>query len=174
MLKQWSMVKIGTTASQKKLFYKLKHEQEKLKSYLDSHGMPKLIEHKIIAEKLGVKEKDVAEMELRLQGGDLSLDSPINNDETTNKFIDNIQDPSPSPEDILTQKNLTSLLLDNLDDFMNSLNERDSFILNNRILSEEPLSLQEIGKKYNISRERARQLEEKIIKNIKKFLKSKK
>lgn len=170
LLKQWSLVKIGTTASQKKLFYRLKQEQEKLKYYLDSQGVPKLLEHKIIAANLGVKEKEVAEMEKRLQGGDLSLDAHIGDDENAGRFVDTLADKNPNPEELLTEKDLGAMFNENLDEFLETLNPRDTFILQNRLLTDEPTSLQEIGNKYKISRERVRQLEEKIKKNLKNFI----
>jgi RNA polymerase sigma-32 factor len=170
MLKQWSLVKIGTTAAQKKLFYKLKQEQEKLKHYLEEEDKPRLLEHKIIAENLGVKEKDVADMEMRLQGGDLSLDAPLNEAEGAATFVDTLEDETMNAEDKLAMENLQNIFEDHLDDFMDTLNTRDQYILHSRLLSEEPVSLREIGEKYNISRERVRQLEERIKKNLKDYI----
>lgn len=170
MLKQWSMVKIGTTLAQKKLFYKLKQEQERLREYLESESNPKLLEHKIIAENLGVREKDVKEMEIRMQGGDISLDTPLGEDEKSGRLLDTIVDTTPNAEEILTKQDLQGIFNNYLDQFVETLNTRDRFILANRLMSDSPLSLQEIGDKYNISRERARQLEEKIKKNLKTFI----
>jgi len=173
MLKQWSLVKIGTTTSQKKLFYRLRQEQEKLRTYLDNEALPRLIEHKVIADNLGVKEKEVADMEIRLQGGDLSLDVQIGDDEGSSKFLDMLFDKAKNPEERIIDKDVQEIFDEHLEGYRQTLNSRDVYILEKRLLSDEPVSLQEIGKKYNVSRERVRQLEERIKNNLKDYILSK-
>jgi len=170
MLRKWSLVKIGTTAAQKKLFYKLRQEQEKLKTYLEYGNAPRLLEHKIIAKNLGVKEKEVAEMEMRMQGGDLSLDAPVGDESDSDKFLDTLKDNTPDAEETLSRNNLRAIFQETLEKYTETLSSRDRYILEKRLIAEDPVNLREIGEKYNISRERVRQLEERIKKNLKDFI----
>ena len=163
-----SQVKIGTTAAQRKLFFNLKKEADKLLAEYDR------IDTKLLAENLNVKEKDVIEMQMRLSAPDYSLDAPIKRDggESISRGA-MIASDSESAEDLLSSREEMSLFTEHLDEFKITLKGRDLEIFNNRIMAEKPLTLQEIGDRYGVSRERARQLEAKIIKNLKQFVQDK-
>ena len=160
-----SQVKIGTTAAQRKLFFNLRKEAEKLLEEYDK------VDTKLLAENLDVREKDVVEMQMRLNSPDLSLDAPVSSDEGASTHGSMIADDTLGAETILEDAQLKNIFKDTVEDFEKTLKDRDLEIFKLRILSDKPMTLQEIGDKYNISRERARQLEAKIVKNLKKFVK---
>jgi len=166
IMDNWKLVKIGTTQSQRKLFFNLAKERDKL----ISQGFSP--EPRLLAERLDVKEAEVVEMSQRLGGWELSLSSPINDDsrETYDSYI---PDPSIDIEDQLSEFQSRQLLTNKLAEFRKTLSGKEADIFDSRIIAEKPLTLQELGGKYNISRERIRQIQEKIIKNIKKWLKEK-
>lgn len=163
-----SQVKIGTTAAQRKLFYNLKKEAEKL---LSEHEKA---DPKLIAESLNVKEKDVVEMQKRLQAPDLSLDTPIGSGDSQTTKGDLISDEGLKPVDeLLASEQEKARFTRYIEEFRAQLKERDLDFLEKRILSEEPWTLQELGDKYGITRERARQIEAQIVKKLKQFVKDK-
>ena len=163
LLKQHSIVKIGTTQNQKKLFYNLEKEKRKLLA----EGEP--VTTALLSSRMDIPEKDIELMQQRLGGKDVSLDAPIDDDGGTH-LID-LQKDSSNPESELEVLELIDLLKEKIEDIKPSLNEKELAILENRVLADEPLTLQEIGDKFGITRERARQLEERLMKNIKeKFL----
>lgn len=163
-----SQVKIGTTAAQRKLYYNLRKETERLLNEYEH------VDVKLLAESLDVKEKEVVEMQQRLQYGDVSLDAPVGGD-GDESFTRGSLIPAAveSAEELALGEQLKSVFSEHIEEFTKTLTDRDLDIFQSRLLSEEPLTLQEIGDKYKISRERARQLEAKIIKNLKKFVKDK-
>lgn len=162
--KNWSLVKIGTTQAQRKLFYKLKKEKEALEKF-DLEETPKLL-----AEKLGVREKDIIEMDQRMQGRDISLDAPLSPDDDNSMRVNFIADSQGNVENLMEEKEEALIMGDKLKQFEKTLKDRDLFIYRKRLISEKPMTLQAIADKYKISKERARQLEEKIKNNLKKFL----
>ncbi|MEK7790293.1 MAG: RNA polymerase factor sigma-32 [Deltaproteobacteria bacterium] len=161
--RNWSMVKIGTTQAQRKLFYRLRQEKSLLEQ-LDIEETPKLL-----AEKIGVREKDVIEMDQRLSGRDVSLEQPLSEDSKASR-LDFIADDQGNVEQVLAEKEEEVILQNKMQIFEKTLKDRDLFIYKERLVSENPMTLQEIADKYGISKERARQLEEKIKKNLKGFL----
>jgi len=166
LLRNWSLVRIGTTASQKKLFYRLKKEQQRL----EREGIrPELAQ---IAHNLGVSEKDVKTMQLRLSGGDVSMSQPVSGGDDGESFrIENrIADESELASDTLEASEQSSLFSQALAEFVKKLNERDEYIFKERLMSENPKTLLEIGEDFKVSKERARQLEENIKKKLKAFL----
>ena len=163
--RNWSMVKIGTTQAQRKLFYRLKKEKEAL-DLLDQEYTPE-----DLAKRIGVKEKEVIEMDQRMAARDISLDTPLRTDEKTT-LLHFVADEHGNVEQVLEEREEGLILGKKLKEFKESLKERDLFIFKNRLISEKPLTLQEIADKHKISKERARQLEEKIKENLKKFLAS--
>ena len=161
LMKQHSMVKIGTTNSQRKLFYNLKKEKDKL---LREGEEPTV---KLLSSKLGVSEKDVKLMEIRMSARDLSLDQPISANDSI-RLIDLQKD---SYHEILDSKiefkeNIEKLSK-TLNKIKNQLTEREKIILKERLLSDTPKKLSEFGKEWGISREAARQSEARLIKKIK-------
>lgn len=165
IMNNWRLVKIGTTQAQRKLFFNLMKEKARLES-LGYEAGPKLI-----ASGLGVKEKEVIEMDQRLGSREVSLDEPLKED-TDTTLISTIPSREPAIDEKLADEEISSIFREKVAEFMKTMNERDRDILQNRILSESPKSLNEIGGAYGISKERVRQLEANIIKRIKKYLHS--
>ncbi len=165
IMDNWRLVKVGTTQNQRKLFFKLNKEKQRL---IDQGFEPR---PKLLAEKLGVPQADVINMEQRLSSWDVSLDEPVKSDSDTQRgeLLD-LKDTA-TQEDEVGDKELKKLIRENLAGFEKTLNEREVEILKERIFTEDPLTLQEIGERYDISRERVRQLESNIIKKMKTYFK---
>lgn len=125
--------------------------------------------YKLLAERLQVKENEVLEMDQRLESWEYSLDSPIRND-GDEKSIDFLISPETSPEDELAQHQMQEIFRNSLQTFHNTLKKKEQDILSQRLLAEKPLTLQQLGNKHNISRERTRQIEERMIKKLRQFL----
>lgn len=171
VLRSWSLVKIGTVAAQKKLFYNLGRIKARLGLYENKELEPSVV--KQIAQELVVDEKDVVEMNRRING-DKSLNSPIHNnddDETVEK-IDMLADKTQNIEGRLEQKQEIEIRRKILTDSLAKLNNREQFIIKNRLLTDSPLTLDEIGSKFSISRERVRQIEKKAFEKLSKEVKS--
>ena len=166
LLNSHRLVKIGTTQEQRKLFYNLKKEKAKLER------LGFVPDAKLIADRLQVRERDVVEMDQRLGGWELSLDQPINSLEGESTFLDLLPAQTPAIDESLAEDQLRILFRKKLGEFAKTLNEREEDILRNRLLSENPLTLEELGKKYSITKERSRQLEAKIIKKLREYMKS--
>jgi RNA polymerase sigma-32 factor len=165
IMDNWRLVKIGTTQGQRKLFFKLKKEKQHL---IDQGFDPK---PKLLSEKLGVSEREVIDMDQRLDGWDVSLDTPIKEDSDTDR-MDFVSSEAESAEDQMAKKEIETLLHNKIDDFKKTMSSRELEIFELRVFSDSPATLQEIGDKYNISRERVRQIEKNIIKKIKEYLKN--
>jgi len=160
IIKTWSLVKIGTTQAQRKLFFKLGQAKKKLETL--SQKNPEFGE---IAESLGVKEHEIEEMDLRLSHRDLSLDAYIN-DEGDTTHIDHLTYKGEDQEMALIKKEEMDLVKRNIAGALAHLSERVSYIVKHRIMTDSPITLQEIGSKYNITRERARQIEKQALKKL--------
>jgi RNA polymerase sigma-32 factor len=163
IMENWKLVKIGTTQTQRKLFFNLAKERDKL----IAQGFEP--EPRLLAERLDVKKEEIEEMSQRLGGGEISLNAPIsdNGKEVYGSFL---PDTSVNIEEQLSEKERRELLLEKLKEYREKLSGKEMDIFDNRIMSENPLTLQKLGDKYHISRERVRQIQERIIKNIKKWL----
>ena len=164
ILNNWRQVKIGTTQAQRKLFFNLRKEKERLEALGYEVG-PKLLAHH-----LNVKEQDVVEMEQRLGSSDLSLSTPRleGGDKTLEDYLPSGELPL---DERLAREEVHDLLLRKVAEFAETLPPRDREILNERVLSDNPKSLAEIGRLYGVSRERARQIEERLLKRLREFLK---
>ena len=163
-----SQVRLATTAAQRKLFYNLRKETDKLLQQYDT------ADTKLLAEAMNVREKDVVDMQLRLQGGDVSLDAPINEEGTLRSETMNFTDEAHSAEDQLADGELLEIFEDQLLAFKKTIKGRDLDIFNDRMLAEKPVTLQELGDRYGITRERARQIESRIMKALKVFVRNQK
>jgi RNA polymerase sigma-32 factor len=163
VIANWRMVKIGTTQAQRKLFFNLKKEKEKLERE-GFYPSPKLL-----ADKLNVKESEVLEMEQRLGGADVSVDAPVQEGGEHN-LLSLIPSSQANAEDILAQKQTAHLLLESLDEFSATLKPKELVIFKQRMLGEEKATLQDISDQLSISRERVRQLENRIKEKLKEFL----
>lgn len=163
IMNDWRMVKIGTTQAQRKLFFNLQKEKERLEAEGFAPG-PKLL-----AERLDVKEGEVVEMEQRLANRDLSTDIPVGEGEEAT-LLDFLADNKETPEERVAEAEYHRVLSEKMEEFGRTLKDKESVIFRERLLTEEPLTLREIGEKYGISRERVRQIEERIKKKLKGFL----
>jgi RNA polymerase sigma-32 factor len=165
VMNNWRMVKLGTTQAQRKLFFNLQREKERLEAEGFSPG-PKLL-----AQSLGVKEEEVVEMEKRMASRDLSLDTPIDEgDHDAATLMDFLADKHPTAEDEVAATEYRRLISDKMAEFGRKLKGKEQVIFQRRLLAEEPLTLQEIGDQYGISRERVRQLENRLKRKIKDYL----
>lgn len=160
IIKSWSLVKIGTTQTQRKLFFKLNQAKKRLEAL--SQKNPEFGE---IAESLGVKTLDIEEMDLRLSNRDVSLDASVNEDGETS-HLDYLTYEGDDQETSLIKKEEMSLIRDNIAGALTKLNEKESYIVKHRIMADDPETLQEIGNRYNITRERARQIEKQALKKL--------
>jgi RNA polymerase sigma-32 factor len=164
IMDNWRLVKIGTTQGQRKLFFKLKKEKQKL---IDQGFDPK---PKLLSERLGVSEREIVEMDQRLDSWDVSLDAPLKDDSDTER-IEFLSTAAESAEDQMAKKEMEGLLHAKVAEFRKRMTPRELEIFDLRIFSDSPVTLQEIGDRYGISRERVRQVEKNIIKKMKEFFK---
>jgi len=164
IMDNWRLVKIGTTQGQRKLFFKLKKEKQKL---IDEGFDPK---PKLLSERLGVSEREIVDMDQRLDSWDISLDAPLKDDSDTER-IEFLSTEEISVEDKVARKEMDALLHEKIAEFRHQMTEREQEIFDTRIFSDTPATLQEIGDRYNISRERVRQVEKNIIKKMREYFK---
>jgi RNA polymerase sigma-32 factor len=164
LLNNYRLVKIGTTQDQRKLFYNLKKEKAKL----EREGFAPYT--KLLADRLNVRERDVIEMDQRLGNWELSLDQPIGEDQD-GRLLDIIPSQQIPADEQIADRQLKTLFRAKLAEFIKTLEERDEDILRNRILSENPITLDDLGDKYGITKERTRQLETRIIKRLREYIK---
>lgn len=162
IMDNWRLVKIGTTQAQRKLFFKLRKEKQRLLA-MGFDPRPKLL-----SEKLGVTEGEIIEMDQRLDGWEVSLDAPVK-EGSEDRRINFLPAPAASAETQVGQKEIKQILGEKLEKFREQLNERELQILDNRIFSDSPVTLQDLGDRYNISRERIRQVEKNVIKKLKNY-----
>jgi RNA polymerase sigma-32 factor len=165
ILRSWSLVKMGTTASQKKLFFNLRKAKSQLQALEEGDLRPDQV--KTIATNLGVPEEDVVSMNRRL-GGDASLNAPLRADSESGEWQDWLVDEGPSQETILVETEEMDRRREYLETAMESLNERERRIFAARRLSDEPLTLEELSTEFNVSRERIRQIEVRAFEKVQK------
>jgi len=157
------MVKLGTTQAQRTLYFQMGKERERLRRL----GIEP--DSKAIAKSLKVKESEVEEMTMRLSSGDLSLDAP-RGPESDYTLLDTIPALMPDTESIVADAQVKSVYLEMLSEFVSGLPERDRKIFTMRWMRDEPMTLQEVGEELGITRERVRQLEARIMKNLRSHL----
>jgi len=165
VLHSWSLVKIGTTAAQKKLFFNLKKLKNQLSSIDSGDLSPENARE--IATRLNVKEAEVLDMNNRLFSGDQSLNVQIG-DEGEAEWQDMLVDSHDTQDNILANSNELSFRKKIFEQALEVLNEREKEIINLRKLQDKPVKLKELSKKFNISRERVRQIEEKAFEKLQK------
>ena len=164
IMDNWRLVKIGTTQAQRKLFYNLRKEKDRLDA-LGFEPAPKLI-----SQRLNVREEDVVEMEQRMSAAEISLDAPIKED-SDELHRDFLADQSAKVEDKVAKHEVLTRLRKILAEFGKDLKDKEKVIFYERLLSDDPLTLQQIGDRFGISRERVRQIEERLLKKLRKYLK---
>jgi RNA polymerase sigma-32 factor len=165
LLDNWSSVKIGTTQAQRKLFFNLK----KMRLQLKREGLRSTPER--IAKRLGVREREVVEMDNRMQFQDMSLNQP-SRARLSEEMVDTLASGNRSAEESLAGQELKTLLKDTAGRFKSSLNGREAKIFERRIFSKKPLTLQTLGEQFGISRERVRQIEGNIINKLRSYMRS--
>ena len=162
IIKTWSLVKIGTTQAQKKLFYKIGKVRKALELDPDNEKR-----YDVLADDLDVAKEEIMEMEQRMSARDLSLDAPFDEDHELTP-LNLLQDGSVNQEEALIVEQEKKILATEVLDAMRRLNEKEAFIIKNRIMAESPLTLQEIGDHLRLSRERVRQIESEALKKLKR------
>ncbi len=162
ILRSWSLVKMGTTANQKKLFFNLRKAKSSISALEDGDLRPDQV--KVIATKLGVEEKDVIDMNRRL-GGDASLNAPVRED-GDGEWQDWLADDSDSQEAVLAREEETDNRRLALTRALGVLNERERIIFEERRLKDDPITLEELAERFGVSRERVRQIEVRAFEKV--------
>lgn len=160
IIRSWSLVKMGTTQLQKKLFYKM----GKIKGIAHEEHREEKIEE--LAQELSVRSSDIEEMQKRFAGRDLSLDARLDLDQGIT-FLDMLPDLSPDQEELLGESEEDGVLKDEVEEALGNLSERERFIISQRIMADDPMTLQELGDTFKISRERVRQIEGEALRKLK-------
>ena len=170
ILRSWSLVKMGTTAAQKKLFFNLRRMKKQLEAYDDSDLHPDDVAK--IATDLGVPEQEVVNMNRRMMmGGDGSLNTPMRNgEEGAGEWQDWLTDDRPLQDETVADAEEASVRHEMLNEAMESLNEREQHILTERRLTESPQTLEELSQVYDVSRERIRQIEVRAFEKLQKAM----
>lgn len=169
ILRSWSLVKMGTTAAQKKLFFNLRRAKSQLQALDDGDLKPEHV--KTIATKLGVPEEDVVNMNRRL-GGDASLNAPIRAEAESGEWQDWLVDDTPTQEDRLVEDEELERRRSYLSSAMSVLNDRERRVFEARRLAEEPATLEELSEEFGVSRERIRQIEVRAFEKVQKAVTS--
>jgi len=169
ILRSWSLVKMGTTANQKKLFFNLRKAKSKINALDEGDLHPD--QTKLIAKRLGVTEQDVVDMNRRL-GGDASLNAPIRDDGDSGEWQDWLVDNSPSQQDVLEESEQLDNRRKALTQALDVLNDRERRIFEARRLAEDPITLEDLASEFGVSRERVRQIEVRAFEKVQKAVKS--
>ena len=162
IIKSWSLVKIGTTQAQKKLFYKIGKVRKALEADRENEAR-----YELLANDLDVSKEDIMEMEQRMSSRDLSLDSPFDEDHELTP-LELLREGSPNQEEELMEKEEKSILEEEVGRAIKRLNEKEAFVIRHRVMSDSPLTLQEIGDQLKLSRERVRQIESEALKKLRR------
>jgi len=167
IIRSWSLVKLGTTQAQRKLFFKLRSERDRADR---EAGPGETASAKSLAKRLKVAEGEVNDMEMRLAARDFSLDAELEPGARQSHLDLLADDKGPSQEEELAKLEERRLVRGKVHEAMGSLNEKERYIVENRLMTDEPKTLQEIGQHFSISRERARQIEGNVIRKIRMHL----
>jgi RNA polymerase sigma-32 factor len=164
IMDNWRMVKIGTTQVQRKLFFNLNKERQRL----IAQGFDP--DAAMLSENLGVTEEQITEMEQRLAATDMSLNMTVGEENGSASRMDFLPALGPGVEDLLANEEISAILQKKLEGILPTLNEKEIFILKNRLLTDDPVTLREIGERYNVTRERVRQLEARLLEKLRQHL----
>src|ERR1700729_3220247 len=170
ILRSWSLVKMGTTAAQKKLFFNLRKAKSEISALQEGDLHPDQVS--TIATKLGVLDEEVVSMNRRLSGGDASLTSPMRADSESEWQDWLVDDKTPSQETVVADSQEKSLRMGLLEEAMTELSDRERHILTERRLKDEPTTLEELASQYGVSRERGRQIEVRAFEKLQKSMKA--
>jgi RNA polymerase sigma-32 factor len=166
LINNWRLVKIGTTQAQRKLFFNLRKESERL----EAEGFAP--QPRLLAQRIGVKETEVREMQERMAHSEVSLDQPLGTEDDDATLSDLLPDRDGNPEQITADSEFRALAHAKVEKFERTLRDKELEIFRARLLAENPLTLQEIGDRFGISRERVRQIEGRLKRRLKDFIKS--
>jgi RNA polymerase sigma-32 factor len=169
ILRSWSLVKMGTTANQKKLFFNLRKAKSKISALEEGDLRPDQV--KLIAKRLGVTEQDVVDMNRRL-GGDVSLNAPIREDGDTGEWQDWLVDDSVSQESRMVANQEADNRRQALGEALSVLNDRERRIFEARRLADDPITLEDLAEEFGVSRERVRQIEVRAFEKVQKAVKN--
>jgi RNA polymerase sigma-32 factor len=169
ILRSWSLVKLGTTANQKKLFFNLRKAKSKISALEDGDLRPDQV--KLLAERLGVTEQDVVDMNRRL-GGDVSLNAPIREDGDSGEWQDWLVDEASDQEERLAESEQADNRLRALHDALTVLNRRERRIFEARRLADDPITLEDLAVEFGVSRERVRQIEARAFDKVQRTVRS--
>ena len=169
ILRSWSLVKMGTTANQKKLFFNLRKAKSKISALQEGDMRPDQV--KLIAKRLGVTDQDVVDMNRRL-GGDASLNAPIRDDGESGEWQDWLADNSESQETVMAEHEELDNRRQALTSALDVLNERERRIFQARRLADDPVTLEELAEEFGVSRERVRQIEVRAFEKVQKAVKN--
>lgn len=157
LMRQYSMVRIGTTQNQRKLFYQLQKQREQIEA------LGQQPDYALLSSRLGVSEKEISDMQQRLSGRDVSLNQPLD-DDSPSSLLDFQSSPSEDNVDsLLEHREQMELLLENIEKIRPELNDKEIYILERRLLADEPSTLQEIGERFGTTREAVRQTEQRLL-----------
>jgi RNA polymerase sigma-32 factor len=170
ILRSWSLVKMGTTAAQKKLFFNLRKTKAQIGAFQDGDLRPEQVDY--IATKLGVLGSEVTSMNRRLSGGDASLNTPMRADSEMEWQDWLADDNAVSQETALAASEEAGIRSDLLKDAMSGLNDRERHILTQRRLKDDPMTLEELASEYGVSRERVRQIEVRAFEKLQKAIRA--
>ncbi|MBS0185371.1 MAG: RNA polymerase sigma factor RpoH [Proteobacteria bacterium] len=175
ILKSWSLVKIGTTAAQKRLFFNLKRLKNEIQSHEGECGDLTDDQVKKMASELNISSKDITEMEQRIKSGDLSLNNPVtqNSEEGSGEWQDWLADEAPSVEDLLIHEDEFEKRKSLLAEALTHLSEREAYIMQARRLDDPPQTLETISEHLKISKERVRQIEANAFLKLQKYMREK-
>jgi RNA polymerase sigma-32 factor len=170
ILRSWSLVKMGTTAAQKKLFFNLRKAKSEISALQEGDLRPDQVTQ--IATKLGVLDEEVVSMNRRLSGGDASLNSPLRSD-SESEWQDWLADEdTPSQESVIADTQEKNIRMSLLEEAMTELSDRERHILTERRLKDEPTTLEELASQYGVSRERVRQIEVRAFEKLQKSMRA--
>jgi RNA polymerase sigma-32 factor len=169
ILRSWSLVKMGTTANQKKLFFNLRKAKSKISALQEGDLRPDQVQ--LIAKRLGVTEQDVVDMNRRL-GGDASLNAPIRDDGESGEWQDWLADDSESQETVMAAHEELDNRRKALSDALGVLNDRERRIFEARRLADDPVTLEDLASEFGVSRERVRQIEVRAFEKVQKAVKN--
>ena len=170
ILRSWSLVKMGTTAAQKKLFFNLRKAKSEIEALQEGDLRPDQVSQ--IATKLGVLDEEVVSMNRRLAGGDASLNSPMRADSESEWQDWLVDDTTPSQESVVAESQEMNLRMSLLEAAMTELTDRERHILTERRLKDEPTTLEDLASEYGVSRERVRQIEVRAFEKLQKSMKA--
>ncbi len=170
ILRSWSLVKMGTTAAQKKLFFNLRKAKSEIAALQEGDLRPEQVSS--IATKLGVLDEEVISMNRRLSGGDASLNSPMRADSESEWQDWLVDDKTPSPETVVADAQENSVRMDLLEAAMTELTARERHILTERRLKDEPTTREDLAGQYGVSRERVRQIEVRAFEKLQKSMRA--